>query len=86
MRPFAICQRWDQCPKFGNVTIASRPTRSISATMSSAWRIACSVCDRITQSNDASSNPASPVSRSLCSTLMPFATLASTPASSISMP
>ena len=74
MRPAQrSASRCDQWPKFGNVTIASRPTRSISATMSSVWRIACSVCDRITQSNDASSKPASPRSRSLWITLTPFA-------------
>ncbi len=86
MRPRRICSRCDQWPKLGNVTIASRPTRSISATIASTRRIACSVCDRITTSNAASSNPASPRSRSLWMTLMPLRTLASTPASSISMP
>ena len=47
MRPRTICSRCDQWPKLGNVTIASRPTRSISSTISSMCRIACSVCDRI---------------------------------------
>src|SRR5439155_13887651 len=78
MRPSATCRRALQWPKFGKLTIASRPTRSISRRTPSVWRTACSVCERITQSNDWSENSDSPLSRSTCSTLTSFDTQAST--------
>ena len=72
MRPFMHLQPVRPVPKLGNETIASRPTRSISGTIASMRRIACSVCDRITLSKEWSSNPARPVSRSLWITLTPL--------------
>ena len=86
MRPSATCRRALQWPKFGKLTIASRPTRSISRRTPSVWRTACSVCERITQSNEWSENSDSPLSRSTCSTLTSFATQAITLSSSISTP
>src|SRR6266850_488738 len=84
--PSAICSRTSQRPKFGNETIASPPTRSISRRISSVRRTACSVCDRITQSKEPASKPASPRSRSLWMTFTLFFTQASTLASSMSIP
>ena len=44
MPPASSAARTRQWPKFGNVTIASRPTRSISASARSGRTRACSAC------------------------------------------
>jgi hypothetical protein len=86
MWPRTTCRRAYQWPKFGKLTIASRPDAQHLAQdalgVVHAWR----VCERITYSKDWSAKSERPLSRSTWSTLTSFATQARTLSSSISTP
>ncbi len=65
------CRRARQCPKLGNETTATRPTRIISRSTSAGRCVAWSVWESTTTSKDPSSKSGRPSSMSACTTGIP---------------